>query len=45
MSWKLCEMKHQLGHDAIWRGVCCDLEKFQGTKFFLLTLTKYINYF
>ena len=24
---------------------CHDLEKFQGTKFFLLTLTKYINYF
>ena len=45
MSWKLCEMKHQGGHDAIWRGVCHDLEKFQGTKFFLFTLTKYINYF
>ena len=36
MSWKLCEMKHQRGHDAIWRGVCHDLEKSQGTKFFFL---------
>ena len=27
MSWKLCEMKHQWGHDAIWRGVCHDPER------------------
>ena len=34
MSWKPCEMKHQWGHDAIWREVCHDLEKIQDTKFF-----------
>ena len=33
---KLCKMEHQGGHDAIWRGVCRDLERiFQGAKFFL----------
>ena len=46
LSPRLCEMEHQCGHDAIWRGVCHDLERiFQGTKFFFLILFKHMNYF